>query len=1231
MEWGRVMKKIITVLMIIMPLMILKAQTFTEINTGLQGSEAGGTIEWGDCDNDGDLDVLFSTPYISDSNLMVWRNDSGIFTGVQVISNDGQPYIGATWGDYDNDGHLDILLSGKSLVIRNNGDGTFSNAVGIAGEIYWSGGEWGDYDNDGDLDIILAGEYAGEGTITRIYNNENENFTDIQAGLPGVYHPSFDWGDYDNDCDLDLAITGVNDSGGSEEYNWCSHIFRNDSGVFTDISAGLDKLIVGSIRWGDYDNDGDLDLVHNGYGSNKSSVYKNTGGVFQKITTDIAGGYGRSEWGDIDCDGDLDMVFAGSDTTYVYKNNSGAFSDTKLRLKGIGASDSFGGLSLGDYDNDGDLDIIITGPGYTKLYRNDSQVANTAPFSPSNLNSAINGNNASLSWNKAIDNETLQNGLTYNLYFRIDGSDKILNAPMSDISTGYRKIAHIGNSNNNSGWTVKNLSPGEYYWSVQAVDNNFTGSAFAPEAVFNIPLMSPEALNASGVGGGRFTAVWSDVPYADNYTLDVSESESFSTFIPGYENFSAADINSLTVTGLSEETVYYYRVKSYYDEFESGYSNTVSVQTGLLPQPPTATDATVIDEQSFTANWLSVPDAISYSIDVSTDVNFGSFVSGYENKNVGNVLSFTVTGLGSYTDYYYRLRSNSGIEQSVPGNSITVKTDIQAYTPVSFNLTGVKLGDSKWGDYNNDGDLDIIITGNTGTEQITKIYRNDAGEFVDINADILGLYNSSLALGDYDNDGDLDILITGYTGTEYITRIYKNDSGVFTDSGNELESSPFGSVAWGDYDNDGELDFAFSGYTFSDIFKNDDGNFSRINSGLPALGNGTVRWGDIDSDNDLDILINGNTGSEYITRIYRNDEGVFTDINAGLKGVYNGSTDLGDFDSDGDLDIIITGTSSEGPLTQIYRNDDSLFTAVGSSMPGLSYGSASWGDLDNDGNLDVVLCGETVTGLISDIYMYQNGNYVYLKSYMTPVSLSSNDTGDYDKNGSLDIILSGYTGSEYISTVYRNNFSTEVIVLSPPESLSEFVDGENITFEWNKPEGVESKSSLTYNIYIGTESRTGNIMSPLSNIDSGVRIISGTGNTGINNSWVIKGLEPGRYYWSVQTIDPAYNGSIFATERIIDYMGIEENIPLTTELFQNYPNPFNPVTAISYALLKTAQVELNVYNLQGQLVQALVNGKQVKGIHKAEFNGSDLTSGMYIYSLKVDGKSVQSKKMMMLK
>ena len=115
------------------------------------------------------------------------------------------------------------------------------------------------------------------------------------------------------------------------------------------------------------------------------------------------------------------------------------------------------------------------------------------------------------------------------------------------------------------------------------------------------------------------------------------------------------------------------------------------------------------------------------------------------------------------------------------------------------------------------------------------------------------------------------------------------------------------------------------------------------------------------------------------------------------------------------------------------------------------------------------------------------------------------------------------------------------------------------------------------------------------------------------------------------------NGSAIADMGAYEYgsisVGIEDQSAGIQDfiLYQNYPNPFNPVTSISYSLSKAAQVELNVYNLQGQLVQSLVNVRQDKGTHQTEFNAGDLTSGMYIYNLKVDGKIVQSKKMMLVK
>lgn len=119
---------------------------------------------------------------------------------------------------------------------------------------------------------------------------------------------------------------------------------------------------------------------------------------------------------------------------------------------------------------------------------------------------------------------------------------------------------------------------------------------------------------------------------------------------------------------------------------------------------------------------------------------------------------------------------------------------------------------------------------------------------------------------------------------------------------------------------------------------------------------------------------------------------------------------------------------------------------------------------------------------------------------------------------------------------------------------------------------------------------------------------------------------------SIWNIDPSINeGYPFLRWQNLSGIEIVENLLNSSKLYHNYPNPFNPATTISYALSQAAQVELSVYNLKGQLVQSLVNGKIDKGVHTTEFNGTNLTTGMYIYNLKVDDKIVQSRKMMLLK
>jgi hypothetical protein len=142
---------------------------------------------------------------------------SQTFQEVTGLGFTGVSYSSAKWGDYDNDGDLDVLLTGYSSpagvtkIYCNNGNNTFTPQDNIIlAQVFYSSVDWGDYDNDGDLDILLTGStnWDATGAVSKIYhNNGNNSFTEQQGvQLPGVFHSSAAWGDYDNDGHLDFII-----------------------------------------------------------------------------------------------------------------------------------------------------------------------------------------------------------------------------------------------------------------------------------------------------------------------------------------------------------------------------------------------------------------------------------------------------------------------------------------------------------------------------------------------------------------------------------------------------------------------------------------------------------------------------------------------------------------------------------------------------------------------------------------------------------------------------------------------------------------------------------------------------------------------------------------------------------------------------------------------------------------------------------------------------------------
>ncbi len=1115
-----------------------------------------GSVMVGDVENDGDLDILLTGTNDGTSGVSKIYRQSGTFSASDTVNANliGVYQSSVAWGDYDNDGDLDILLTGTtngttavSKIYRNNGNSTFTDInAGLVG-VYYSSVAWGDYDNDGDLDILLTG-YTGTLRTTKIYRNSgSDTFIDINIVLPNVYQSSVAFGDYDNDSDLDILLTG-----NSNTQTGISKIYRNTNGNFfasDTVNANLVGVYQSSTVWGDYDNDGDLDILLTGTtnGTNAvSKVYRNNGNnTFTDINAAITGVYQSSVvFADYDIDGDLDIILTGTTNgttglTQIYQNNSNVFTY-------IGNN---GGLSTNVYQSSlalgrrsgFNIDIFLTGNNggnsFSQLYTTTSAATNTAPSAPTNLfTSKENDTTFVFRWNRATDANqtgTANKGLTYNLYIGTSIATGNNQSPMSNILSGFRRVVQLGNTNHDTAWTLKFPSNQAYYWGVQAIDNCFVGGGFGATS---IPIITaPVSTPAINVITTSFTANWSGT---GQYKLDVAVDSLFTNFVSGYNNLDAGSNMGWNITLLQPNTYYYYRVRTYGSNWVSNNSATQKVLT--LPSASTTFFVDSITTNQFRIRWNKSGNGnATYQIDITTD-GFNTFIPGYNNKDVGSDTTILVTGLSLNTEYSIRVRTvnNTGTSIDSPVQSVTT---LPYFSDISAGLSGVSYSSVTWGDYDNDGDLDILITGDNSGIEITKLYCNNGNStFSEANGlGLTGVYAGSAIFGDYNSDSYLDILVSGFTSGPNFSAIYRNNGGTaFTNIAPGLPALSNSSFIFGDYDNDGDLDILVTGDNIAQIYRNDGNNiFTNINVGMIGISNSSSIFGDYDNDSDLDILLTGFDGNSRISKLYRNDGNeVFTDINAGLIGIENGSVVFGDYDNDGDLDILLTGYDGSSKISKIYKNTNGIFDTLNVSLPGVNYSSATWGDYDNDGNLDFIITGIPNNSGISISKIYRNsGNdtFTEIDAGLQGVSDGSVVFGDYDNDGDLDILLAGNSGAGSISKIYRNNLNNANTLPTPPTSLvATVISDTTLNFRWNRATDTNQPGAanrgLTYNLVVGTTPNGINNQSPMSNVTNGYRRIVQIGNANHDTTWTLKLTTGQTYYWGVQAIDNNFAGGAFA-------------------------------------------------------------------------------------------------------
>jgi len=1041
----------------------------------------------------------------------------------------------------------------------------------------WAGAAaWADYDLDGDQDLALMGETGEDGQclrIVRIYDNLGSLLAEAQTpgqALIGAYHGDLAWADYDSDGDPDLAVVGWDED--NEESlrlyingeNGAERTFAQDLLQIDDAGQSVLKGVrYAALDWGDYDSDGDLDLIVSGMdpmGTSLTVLYENDGGVLEIDEINSEGivnvHHGNVAWADYDSDGDLDLAVSGENATVTageiapvtefYLNDpSGTLSlnETTSVLSGVQFDEYFskirgGDLAWGDYDQDGSVDLAIAGRNYywdtvLRLYRNrpSGVLTNDETFNITSTRRVA----SSLAW---IDYDN-------------DGD--------LDLAATGRSI----------------LS--EYQAFVFTSEDGRVGGAPAESLL-------------EGLAGG--SATWVD-----------------------FDEDGRAD---LLLTGSDASG----------QRRSILYNNQSTVLPNSAPTPPQVLNQPKVTSSQIFFSWSSGEDTesteLTYNLRVGSEPESGDIFGGPSTIGPGNVgfKNQQILRRSMAPDKYYW--SVQAVDGGLARSAWSQEQEFRIDEFVSSNqrIRSLDQAAMDWGDYDQDGDFDLVITGlNRAGEAQSSLYVNRDGNLVvESGSNLEPLRNGDVDWGDYDNDGDLDLLLTGEdTNENRSATLYETDGERLVLSARFLPSVSKSAADWGDYDHDGDLDLAIMGQSETEgslqpytlVFANDGlGSFEVIENEFIGLYNGEVLWGDYDQDGDLDLAAAGfNAEDTPEFRIYENEGAQFADAGLDLPGL--GFSDLawGDYDGDGDFDLAAGGTSDGGVRTDLYVNDGEggLVPLADGNFPGIQRGDLVWGDYDNDRDLDLVIIGRG-EGDQAILQVYENAlnrtgsestfveEEIDLLKQQGGLQFSAVALVDIDSDGDLDLISAGSTAgtSPIVKTIVNENLTAKFNRNLPPETplVQGTVDeGNAIIFNWQEAfdDGEDTPLSLSYNLRVGTSEEGHEVLSG--------NVAHGSGNIGQKLQHQLLDLESGTYFWSVQAVDDGFARSEWSNSQsfIIDTVAPEVK--------------FESLGPTRLGINQTATLALSFFDLHSGLVVEtaptvqVVVGDEVFDFEPVQFTG----------------------------
>ena len=1103
-------------------------------------------FSWGDYNNDGLMDLAVIGQNDDIGNITkIYENKNGSFQDLN-LANRSFRYGDVKWVDLNNDGWLDLSIIGQSgaavvyqQLINNKGVFEVSTPASVAG-LKYATMTFGDYNNNGTLDMFTTGQDVNGNARSYLYQNDGKgNFKVDQefnayAAVPDMYNADARFLDYDLDGDLDLIFSGTGTSGspqGGIRVNTLldpkittNNYGQNSNNGYTygmNLAMSNAKLDIA-----DMDGDGDTDIVAMGtarrqtgntfidypqllllrnqtiesknakFGSffSYNNIYNATSIILDSVEK------GDIKLVDFNNDGLVDITLAGRDVkanpvTKFYLNEGG-FGNFTLSKNANIPQYTEAAISWADANGDGSMDMVISGNklvgSSTSIYLNDQgENVNKEPTAPKNLRFIDQGQGRILLlWDAATDDKTASANLYYNL--KLGTKPGLSDLRVVQVNPANDKLLTPNTSLIGSNQYYIELPPGVFYWSVQSVDGNYSSSKFASSQ--KIVLKYPwQFLNQGGLVDTRIQPL--DKP-----------------------SFAWADVNNKGVF----DFIYLGKVVTGgdYGNFNTPVGLYRNMGGKFIKLSNDSTRSTLAGSgTNFRDDLANIANAEVKWVDLNNDGLLDLVVAGndYNNgagrlailKNRGNYKFENITGLifngqalatpkiafvdidqNGYVDMIY-----SGVDNTQSGvfkfiglykdtankqhgfKALAIKNNLD----VLLTNNGISNVSLQFGDINKDLKLDLaILYDNIDGRRVGEVYMNTSDTSNNISfakntsLSIPALRNATLDLIDYNNDGLLDLSLSGTSSsTGQVFRIYQNkfiDSAAktiqFIQTNSDIKPFESGQTTWGDINTDGYPDIIFSGVRAGS------GSISSMAIADPttAATNGITKF------KELPTFPFGN----YITM----------------------RPTLGDFSGKKVLDVVLVGTEKiVNPLT----NESTI--------------SSSFKILKNVRDLSAKVIDPSPSN--NNLKVRQS-----LAQSSTP-RIVNNVIVPFE-DSSITIADDNYAESNYISNAAPSKPKT-----SSSTILSQVGTKFLVQFNWVKATDDKTpKDGLTYAISIGTKPGLSDVVDPNADLITGIRKTPEAGNAGTNTSISLL-LDQGNLYWSVQAIDASNTGSIFSDNRNI--------------------------------------------------------------------------------------------------